>query len=293
MKLVTLDEIDRWNEQHANEEAAFIKPASDFAKDVAEYFYGEKKNSGISLPWSKANGCFDLRPAEVTLWFGYSGHGKSLLTGQVATWLMRQGQKVLIASLEMRPVATLGRMVRQASGGKNPAEEYIDRWHRWTDGKLWIYDQHGTINSTRAMNLVRYATRELKVQHVFLDSLMKIISSEDAYNEQKMLVDQLCVEARDTGAHIHLLHHARKGADESQIPSKHDAKGTGAITDLVDNVAIVWKRKERQEDQPDALVKIDKQRHGDWEKCIGLWFDDDSQQFLGATGMGPMVLCHV
>jgi twinkle protein len=108
---------------------------------------------------------------------------------------------------------------------------------------------------------------------------MKVVEAEDDYNGQKAFVNQLCVLARDTGLHIHLVHHSRKGQDESKAPGKMDAKGSGAISDLVDNCVSVWRRKEHEEEKPDAVLTIDKQRHGEWEGKIGLWFDAASQSF--------------
>ena len=80
-------------------------------------------------------------------------------------------------------------------------------------------------------------------------------------------------------------------------------KGSGAITDQVDNVIAVWrnKPKERKRDEgllteeadvkePDCLLICDKQRNGEWEGSIGLWFERDSQQFVASHGEEPLVL---
>ena len=74
-----------------------------------------------------------------------------------------------------------------------------------------------------------------------------------------------------------------KKQDESHKPNKYDYKGTGAITDQVDNVISVWRNKVKEKkreagardysvDDPDALLICDKQRNGEWEGNIGLWF---------------------
>jgi twinkle protein len=83
----------------------------------------------------------------------------------------------------------------------------------------------------------------------------------------------------------------RKTADEKNVGGKYDLKGSGSITDQVDNVFIVWRNKakalERQqngitdETVPDALLICEKQRNGEWEGRMGLWFHPDSQQFVG------------
>lgn len=279
MKTITLDEIDRYIAENEQDESAFVKPASAYVEDVIAKFYGKEERAATkSLPWAKCLGNFDLRRAEVTLWLGFNGHGKSLVLGQIANRLLQQGERMCIASLEMRPAATLQRMCRQAAGSDSPSIEYIRAYHAWTDNRLWIYDQHGSTPPQRIENLCRYAV-SLGITHIVIDSLMKVIEAEDDYNGQKRFVNQLCILARDTGMHIHLIHHSRKSQDESRTPGKMDAKGSGAITDLVDNCVSVWRRKDPADDKPDCLLTVDKQRHGDWEGKIALWFHAQSQSF--------------
>ena len=95
--------------------------------------------------------------------------------------------------------------------------------------------------------------------------------------------------------HVLIVAHNRKSMNDSQGGGKHDVKGTGAITDLVDNVISWWrnrpkeKRLEREKDQekrnelmkkPDAIASIEKQRNGNGdEPDILLWFDRNSHQF--------------
>jgi twinkle protein len=279
MKTITLEEIDRYIAEQDQDESAFVKPAAAYCDEVISRFYGEEqKAKSKQLPWSKAFGMFDLRESEVTLWLGYNGHGKSLLLGQIINRLMQQGGKACIASLEMRPVATLQRMCRQAAGSDSPGIDYIRAYHAWTDNRLWIYDQHGATPPHRIENLCRYVA-SMGIRHIVIDSLMKIIEGEDDYNGQKSFVNRLCIIARDTGLHVHLVHHSRKGQDEHKVPGKMDAKGSGAITDLVDNCVSVWRRKDPTDDKPDCLLSIDKQRHGEWEGKVALWFHQPSQSF--------------
>jgi twinkle protein len=73
-------------------------------------------------------------------------------------------------------------------------------------------------------------------------------------------------------------------------PGKMDVKGTGSITDQVDNVMTVWRNKKKEADiaeristslqDPDALILCDKQRNGEWEGRIKLWFAPESMQFV-------------
>jgi twinkle protein len=266
-----------------------LRIAESWGSALCAEFRNTGAAEGDSLPWSKTAHTIRLRPGEVSLWPGINGHGKSLLTSHVALDLVAQDRRVVIASLEMQPVKTLKRMARQAIGNNQPTNEIVGEFVSWLHRRLWLYDQHGRANPTHMLAVIRYAALELKATHFFLDSLMMVTKGEEDYDGQKDFVTELCAIAHDTGCHIHLIHHTRKLKDESDIPGKFDAKGSGSITDQVDNVFTVWrnKRKEREMQEgkpgegPDAILVCDKQRHGEWEGRVGLWFDPSSFAYRG------------
>lgn len=281
------------------DESAYIRPASAYIDALVDRFYNPEAQQGARLPWGKHEFRIAFRPGELSLWAGISGHGKSLLLGQLMICFMAQGERALIQSFEMKPVITLSRMCRQASQCEHPAIAFIKGFGAWTDGKLWMYDQQGTIAPDRVLSVSRYFAAELGGTHVVIDSLMKCGIAEDDYNGQKAFVDELTALARDRRMHIHLVHHIRKQHDEFGLPGKMDAKGTGAITDMADNCIIVWRNKrkeaaaaksEAQPSDPDALMIVEKQRNGEWEGKIGLWFDSVSHQYLAAPGCPPITL---
>lgn len=267
-----------------------VKEKAEFENSLNEYFAGSLFSKGSELPWANASH-ISLRPSEVSLWAGVNGHGKSLLLGQVVLSMLEQGQKCLIASFEMRPEVTLARMARQATGSKKPNPLDIEKFSKWKQDHLYIYDHHGMIYPEQMLAVCRYAAQELKVNHLVIDSLMKCVRGEDDFNGQKDFVNELCSIAKATGIHIHLVHHMRKASNEKEIGGKFDLKGSGAITDQADNVFIVWKNKEKAQiafenpgyfdrEIPDAMLVCEKQRNGEWEGKVRLWFDYKSQQFI-------------
>jgi twinkle protein len=278
---------------HANADPRLRRAELWMGKLIREF--GRKGFDGAALPWSKTSHTIRLRPGEVSLWPGINGHGKSLLTSQVALDLVAQDRRVVIASLEMWPVKTLARMARQAIGNNNPSESILFEFVNWLAKRFWIYDQHGRADPRTIIAVMRFAAIEMKVEHFFLDSLMMVVKGEEDYDGQKDFVTECCAVARDTGLHIHLVHHVRKLRDEADIPGKFDAKGSGSITDQVDNVFTTWRNKrkeaERQlgtvdEGKPDALLVCDKQRHGEWEGKVMLWFEPESMSFRGEERRG-------
>lgn len=277
-----------------------VLPAGAFHSEIKRRLFEPHERQDGLLPWAKTHSNFAFRPGEVTLWAGMNGHGKSMMLSMAMLSLMSQDYRVCMASFEMKPVTQLERMMRQVSGGDAPTEEWVDRSMQWLDGKLWFYDQQGTVDTEVIYAVCKYAAERLKIQHVVIDSLMKCVRGEDDFNGQKKLVDELTAIARDTGLHIHLVHHVRKQSDENHPPGKFDARGSGAITDQVDNVLIVWRNKAKEAsarkgnptkpDDPDALLICDKQRNGEWEGAIKLWFHRGAMQYCPDSTTRPMDL---
>lgn len=312
----TPDDIDFAAYEQETDAQQKVLPASSWVQELIDRIRNPIRAKQAFMPWRKTAQLVQFRPGEVTLWGGANGNGKSLVTGQVALSLCGQGERVAIASFEMKPIKTLERMGRQWSGtnpahpayagsedGKRILIDTYEQFRDWTDDKLWLYDQQGTVTSAQVCAVIRYAAIELKVTQFVVDSLMKCVQGEDDYNGQKAFVDELTAIARDHSLHIHLIHHIKKPANEDHKPTKYDMKGSGAITDQVDNVIAVWrnKSKERKRDEglltdeadvkePDCLLICDKQRNGEWEGSIGLWFERDSQQFVASHGEEPLVL---
>lgn len=306
MAEILADDIDFSAYMRETDASAKVKPAKTYTQSLKDRLRGRKEQRFVYLPWSKTRQSFDFRPGEVTVWAGQNGHGKSLVTGQVAMSLMTQGERVCMASFEMRPVATLQRMARMFSGmnpfapefqnkeGHASIEELYDQFSEWTDTRLWLYDQTGSTETGKVIGMVRYCAKELKINHVFVDNLAKCVRAEDDYNAQKAFVDEMMAIAKDHDCHVHIVHHLKKPPKETDKPDKSDVKGSGSIVDQPDNLFLVWRNKAKEEDrklgqdkkkdEPDQFVMCRKQRNyegsGEGEPTIALWFHNDSSLFL-------------
>jgi twinkle protein len=292
------DDFD-WEMYDELPERSKVIQASTLAEKVIAAMYGDEQARGAFLPWEKAADRWRLRRGEVTLYAGINGHGKSLVTSYIAQSLMRQGERVLIASFEMKPESTMERMVRQAGATDEPSIPYIRAFHAWTDNRLWIYDHFGTCDPRKAIAVCNYAARELGVTHVFVDSLMKCVRGQDDYTGQKVFVGDLCSLAMGVDIHVHLVAHARKAQHESDAIDKFSVRGAGEIADQVDNVALVQRNlsKERDvlngeevdESRPDVFFNLCKQRHqrkgSRFEGIMGLYFDKRTETYSDAPGL--------
>lgn len=290
MRLVKDDVIDFEKYLQADSEAAWVRPAGHWYDEVMDRFRNGRAAYGARLPWVGVRDLIRLRPAELSIWAGVNGHGKSLILSQVALDLMAQGEKVCIASMEMRPDATMYRLARQSFGDDGYTDIRLQKLIAALDQDLlWIYDQQGTVKSDRILALGRYCRERLNVNHLIVDSLMKCGIGVDDYNGQKSYIDKLCALAKDTGLHIHLVAHSRKGRTEDERIGKFDIKGASEITDQADNVFTLWRNKPKErlqaaadhtkDEEPDAILSCDKQRHGEWEGQIKLWYRLKSMQY--------------
>ena len=288
----------------------YVIPASSLYEQVRDHLTLPQEARGARTPWNKCDASIRFREGEVSLWHGMNHVGKTLITSQVAATLCEQDERCCIASFEMKPKLTMARMTRQAAGGPEPSIGFIRRFHQWTDGRLWIFNHLGQIQADRVVALVRFVHAKHKIRHLFVDSLMRCVKGEDDFNGQKDFVTDLCAAAMDTGVHVHLVHHTKKLSDESHRPTRYDAKGSGAISDQVDNVFGIWRNQAKEralkrdqfkddtareecEAKPDTVIVNDKQRHGDWTGEISLWFNARGTTFHGSKEQNPAPIVTV
>lgn len=152
----------------------------------------------------------------------------------------------------------------------------------------------GTAKADKIIEVFEYACRRYRLKLFVIDNLSKLDIGLENYDGQRDFVDRLTDFAKDHDCHVILVAHSRKAFDDSKAGGKFDVKGSGAITDLADTVLVWWRNRPKEErvrkagknvdssilEKPDAVVRCEKQRNGEDEPVICLWFDRGSHQFL-------------
>jgi len=87
--------------------SAKVKRASMWVDELIHDLHNPDTTRKIYLPWTKTTSLFTFRDGEVTMWAGQNGHGKSMMTSQVALSLMGQGERVCICNKVFYPVHRL------------------------------------------------------------------------------------------------------------------------------------------------------------------------------------------
>lgn len=280
-------------------EPSDLKTPEAYLDDVIQMFSGEPLGvTGSPLPWPAWQDRVRLRPAELSIWTGINGHGKSDLLGNVLINLINNGERICIFSGEIKPKMLLFRMTTQACATSKASIPFVKAAAAWMTGSLWIYDHVGSVSQEKLIEAFRYAAKRYRVTHFVIDSLMKCGIAEDDYKGQKQFIDALCDFKNDFDVHVHLIAHARKGDSEEKAPGKLDIKGTGAISDLADNVFTVWRNKKKELDKEpdpkdeDARLYCHKQRATGYEGALRLWFEKDSLIFKQSADWYPRPAFH-
>ena len=294
----------------AYENAKWTDPSSlqnvaNFEEDVDAFFDAAASDlTGFSSGWEKIDE-EDIRFRSSELWgvSGINGSGKSMWLNQLSLNAIQQGKKVLIASMEMTPRYTLGRMMRQATAQRLPEKEYRGKILDWLSPNLWLFVDTLTPKPDDLIKVFEYAYRRYGVDVFIIDSMTNLVRHDD-YQGQQVLMEKLVNFKLAFKTTLFLVTHARKGESEAKAPGKFDVKGSGAITDLADGFLSVWKNKAKAEHlnickqtgaipdeeiarKSDVIVEILKNRHGMFEGRCGFYFDEPSCQYLERQSSSP------
>ena len=302
------DEIRRCFDAAATLDPEELTRAGAHTDSVISLFWPKSGDEpGYRLPWGKVADKVRFRPGELTLWTGATGAGKSQVLSHALVAMGEQGARVCIASLEMLPGQLLRRAVKQAGNVDRPTEPFIREIMGWFDEWMWVFGQVGKAGVGRILEVFEYARCRYGCDVFVIDSLMRLgVGSED-YQGQEKAVFEVVSWAVEKGVHVHLVAHARK-ADRSNgtahaVPDAEDVKGTSEIASNAANIIGIWRNRKLEDeirqateaaakgdgaadlklqdlaDKPPVILNVSKQRNGDWEGKVGLWFNTESYQY--------------
>lgn len=293
---ITEKEIDRYKKH--NPDTAHIKPIEEFEQALIKRVLMPESERGLVLPWKKTNEYFRLREGELTIWTGIRFHGKSSFLNQVLLGISQQGESSCVCSFEMKTDETLERMCYQWVGTNSPTVPFIKQFISSHKGRIFFYDQVGSITPDRMLAIAKYCAIELKIKHLVIDSLMKCRISSRDFTDSEFFVNDLQNIAKDYRIHIHLVAHQTKANDHS---AEDAIRGSGMVPDIADNIWEIRKDVEKfekeasnelsddDEDTPDFYAKITKQRHSSVvvPRTFGFW-KHSSLQFKPYSKSSPL-----
>ncbi|WP_404977375.1 toprim domain-containing protein [Bartonella sp. AP258QHHD] len=272
-----------------------LRRASDYKDQVIGLFWPEpEKHLGYTVPYPKLKDKLHFRPAELTLWSGASGAGKSQLLSDCIPHWIAQKSRLCLASLEMKGEQSLRRLTKQTGGLEQPTKETIERILHFLDDGLILYEHVGKSSVDTLLDVFDYCRARYGCDQFIIDSLMRLGIASDDYARQEQAVYKMVDWAVLNNVHIHLVAHARKGGLDKDIPSTEDIKGASEIGANAFNIITIWRNRPLEDKifaaslaqekadlakRPGVIMNIAKQRSGDFEGKIGLWFDPQTYRY--------------
>ena len=246
----------------------------------------ESVDEGISPPWAKLEGGFALRPGELVLAGGHSGHGKSAVMAQWGLHAAANGHRVGFISLELPAEYLFEQLASFSAVVPEPPETYLKEFAEWMDERLFIYDRVDSVTPEEAMQAVIGLIKFFGCKLLVFDCAF-MVSLADDLDAERVFSQKLAAIAKAMNVCIVLVHHCRKpqGREgEKNIPTKHDFIGSSHLVNVSSSVLIIHEDKEKtrkrnqgeevDDDFPDINLVVAKQRYHRYEGRTGYWLHD-------------------
>jgi twinkle protein len=168
----------------------------------------------------------------------------------------------------------------------------------WLQGGLLLYDHTGKQTIEEMLRLFDYGRARYGCDQFVIDSLMRLGVAGDDYGTQETVIFRIVEWAMKTGVHVHLVAHAKKGERDRGAPQTEDIKGAMEIGANAFNIVSVWRDRRHEEqvaglessgqadaarelrnERPGVILNVAKQRNGDFEGKVGLWFDQKTYRY--------------
>lgn len=237
---------------------------------------------------------------------GERGLGKSTLGSQFIVNAIDQGVTTFCYSGELMDWMFQSWLDRQCAGRnyinttKGPRGEDVhlidavalELIHKWYDEFCFIYD-NSVVNSDEDENetileTIETAVKQYGCRMLMIDNLMTAIAddlSSDLYRQQSAFVRKLAEMAKRYDVIILLIVHPRKRTGKTF--DNDEVAGSSNITNLADVVMNYSLPKDDNDEHPDRILQITKNRLNGRTNYDGipLWYEEKSKRILEGIGI--------
>ena len=238
-------------------------------EDLWDEIITEDEAETVPYPWPNLNvKTHGMRRGELVTLCAGSGVGKSQVCKEIAFSLMNKENTVGYIALEENTKRTalglmgldLGKPLHINKEGVTEDDLRQSFIRTVGNGRLFLYDHFGSINSDNLLSKIRFLAKGCGVQWVVLDHLSIIVSSGDYAQEgldERKTVDKVMTNLRslveETGIGLVLVSHLRrpageKGWEEGLQTSLNSLRSSASIAQLSD--ICVGIERDQQGDNP-------------------------------------------
>lgn len=217
-----------------------------------------------------------LRLGELVTITAGSGCGKSLVCGEIAVSLIKQGHSIGYIALE-ESVKRTGLRLMTVSANKplhlnnEIGDQALKSAFEDTlgSGRIYLRDGFGSVDPDLLLNDIRYLVKTNEVKWIILDHLSILLSGNESNDERKM-IDVVMTKLRsfveETGIGLILISHLRrnqgdKGHEDGAKVSLGQLRGSHSIAQLSD-LCIALQRDISSGDNKSELVVLKNRFNG-------------------------------
>ena len=269
------------------------------SKDTWSIMTEVDSTESADYPWPELNIMTEgIRKGELVTVCAGSGIGKSLFCKEVAYSLLQKKHKVGYIALEESIKRTMQGLVSihankplHLKSTLIDADELKNSWDAVANNdNLFLYDHFGSSDSDNLLNKIRYMSKSLGCDWIFLDHL-SIVVSGIAEGDERRLIDNTITKLRtlveETGISLVLVSHLKrmegnKSHEDGQATSLAHLRGSASIAQLSDMV-IGLERDQQSSTKDLTTVRVLKSRYnGQTGEAARLKYDSQTGRLLEA-----------
>ena len=247
-----------------------------------------------------------LEYGTLTTLTGEPATGKSTILNQIIANAISNNEKVFLYSGELpqnkikfwfnRTVANasdLAMFVDEYEKEKYYCKSYTSNLiDKWANDKLFIFNDQEKPSESNLIGSITYLAKYKGVRLVVLDNLMTMITdnpTDNEYQKQKYLVNNLKNLAKKYDLVIILVAHANKKSKENKNPNMFDVAGASEIVNLSDYVLktvrdITIDKNTGEEENHNSIHILKNRIEGVQGVYLKTYFDDIRKRFYTDIG---------
>jgi len=246
---------------------------------------------------------YRIREHEITIFFGFTGHGKSAMVQNQVAYDAMNGRSTMIGSFEQKIPVTLASIAHAyANTGQFFSRAHYDEVIDALNEHVMFFDnKYGKANSKELVNTFIYAFKRYGVKRFVIDNIMTMDIDRSDYTDQAKNADLLRLFVEEYPVNLALVAHPRKNPEQGypKAPHEADIMGAGEWGNMAQNIIVVWRNKQKEDTisamndnnesiddimkvmrgQEDVKIFIRKQRFTGATDARKQWFKPDSQRF--------------
>lgn len=274
---------------------------SDCLDEFLENFRNGNRSRGSTTGYPSLDAIIGgRREGELTIVTGNTSSGKTTFTFNIGMSVSKLGEPTLMSAFEHGPKKIVDKAASWITGKTrflgssaemtNADAEYAVKVMK--DLPLYLVNHYGKFSPESYIDCMIYARRRLMVTTSILDHLHYTLQSKSVETERHD-IDRAMFGLRANVEHIGMYlivvaHPRQKSGEENPMLNMTDLRGSSAISQVADNIWVVWRDTDLQKLKPGlgrSIIYVLKNRSecGTIGKCE-MVFDMNGQKFVDSLG---------